>query len=176
MLVEAPDNRRAIFEQTIALEIGLLVVATSARGQADELDRSPGEGAGHVPAKLDERVAEMLDKAVVSLRIAAGRDPVALRKVEPARLPPRVQAVGIIRRALQRPTARKIGVAVEIAIELAPKLDLLAGLQVGQRVRSLLQLPVPARPRRQIEGRLAAPDHGRTRDIGVYIARVPALG
>ena len=75
------------------------------------------------------------------MRVAAlGDDPVVLSQVETAGRVARVDADRLVRRALERPASRYIGVVIQIAVELAPELHQLAGCGIGQPIGALLEI------------------------------------
>ncbi len=77
--------------------------------------------------------------------------------------------------ALERPAARQVRIAVEIAVVLAPELDLIAGRAVRERVGALFELLVPSGAGRKVEGRRPAPDDRGAGDIGVDVAGVTPI-
>ncbi len=175
-LIEAAVDGRIVLDQPVAPDDRVDVIALAPCRQPDELDRAAGERTGDVAAKLDHRPAIMLEQIVVVWRAVDRRDAIVLEQVELARLPPRVEAISVVRPSLERPARRQVGVLVEIAVELLAALDRLAGQDVGDEVRTFLELAVAAGPAGEVDRRGAAPNRRRAGDVGVHIAGEPAFG
>ena len=107
-------------------------------GQGEQLDGAAGERAGDIAAKLEHACLVILDQIVVPLGVAGRNHMVVLLQKERARREAGVEVHRAVVAFFERPAAGEIGIMWMDVIELAAKLEHVAGHEILDDVGAFL--------------------------------------